>query len=131
LGLVVFIGGEALDGLQARNVYSPRPVTPIEPLRAVSIHCARLRRNVVRRLLQLAVVLALSASLGSCVNPSHEVAQVEEIVAIGQAITTLQSYINDLELRIDSLVGAIASQDTAIRRTAEFVGLVLPGREGR
>jgi hypothetical protein len=82
-------------------------------------------------LLRTAVVLGLVPALNSCVNPAHETAQVEEIIALGQGINNLQFYINDLEERIDSLVGAIARQDTAISRVAEFTGLVLPGRGGR
>lgn len=85
----------------------------------------------MRRSLRLAVLLAAIPALHSCVNPAHEAAQAEEIVALGQALNNLQFYITDLETRIDSLVGAIARQDTAITRITEFTGLVLPGREGR
>jgi len=85
----------------------------------------------VRRLLRSTAAFACLAALTSCVNPANEVAQAEEMVALGQGLTTLQSYIGDLEMRIDSLVGVIASQDTAITRVAEFIGLVLPGRERR
>lgn len=85
----------------------------------------------MRRLLRSAAAFASLAVLTSCVNPANEVAQAEEMVALGQGLTTLQSYIGDLEMRIDSLVGVIASQDTAITRVAEFIGLVLPGRERR
>jgi hypothetical protein len=85
----------------------------------------------VRRLLRSAAAFAGLAALTSCVNPANEAAQAEEMVALGQGLTTLQGYIGDLEMRIDSLVGVIASQDTAITRIAEFTGLVLPGRERR
>jgi hypothetical protein len=76
-----------------------------------------------------AAAFVLAASLNACVNPEQEAAQVEEIIALGNAVNNLQAYINELEIRIDSLVAAGASQDSAIARTAAFVGLVLPGRE--
>lgn len=85
----------------------------------------------MRRLPPFVVACCFAPMLMSCVNPAHETAQVEQIVALGDAINHLQLYISDLETRIDSLVAATASQDTAIRRISEFTGLVLPGREGR
>jgi hypothetical protein len=83
----------------------------------------------MRILAAFAIAFVLAGSVNACVNPEQEAAQVEEIIALGNAMNNLQGYITELETRIDSLVAASASQDTAIARTAAFVGLVLPGRE--
>lgn len=85
----------------------------------------------MRRLLSYAALFALCASFSSCVDPEAETARAEQMVALNQGIINLQSYVDDLQFRIDSLKGVIASQDTAINRITEFVGLVLPGRERR
>lgn len=86
-------------------------------------------RRLMRIVAAFAAALAIATPLSSCTNPEYVAAQAEAIVGLTQEVTNLQAIIMQLEVRIDSLVGASASQDTAIARTAAFVGLVLPGRE--
>lgn len=74
------------------------------------------------------LVLATAGVAGACESPQHELNQTADILALGESMSHMQVYIDNLEERIDSLNAVVARQDTTISRIATFAGIVLPDR---
>jgi septal ring factor EnvC (AmiA/AmiB activator) len=77
-----------------------------------------------RRRAGAAVVLLLTGALSACLrNPAADAATAQALTEIGEQLAALHQENAELQAQVDSLRGAVARQDTVLRRLANLAGM--------